>query len=196
MKTKFGLLTLLAFGLTTTAAWSQSNSDQSTTTTTQTTVHTKKKGRSPGGDVGSGSADIGKGAGKAAGNLAAGAGKGAVDLVTLHPIDAAGALGKGAGSAGKNVAVGTTKGTGKIIKGSGQRHQAHLLSASPLSALRLLYLDLHFAARSLERHTFPPAHDCRRCTITQYVHARSTHIHQRVYTEDQCDSFLRELKGG
>ncbi len=117
MKTKFGLFTFLAFGLATAPAWSQSNADRSTTTT-QKTVHTKKKGRSPGGDIGSGSADIGKGAGKAAGNLAAGTGRGALDLVTLHPIDAAASVGKGAGSAGKNLAVGTTKGTGKIIKGT------------------------------------------------------------------------------
>jgi hypothetical protein len=40
--------------------------------------------------------------------------------VTLHPVDAAGAVGKGGASAGKNVAVGTTKGTGKIVKGTGK----------------------------------------------------------------------------
>ncbi len=67
---KPGLITLLAFGLAIAPAWSQSPSDRSTITTQ--TVRTKKKGRSPGGDIGSGSADIGKGAGKAAGNLAAG----------------------------------------------------------------------------------------------------------------------------
>ena len=119
VKTKVGLFTLLLFGLTVSVpARSQSSSDQDTTS--QKTVQTKKKGRSAGGDVGSGSGDIGKGAAKGVGNLASGTGKGAVDLVTLHPIDAATSVGKGGVSAGKNVAVGTTKGTGKIIKGVGK----------------------------------------------------------------------------
>jgi hypothetical protein len=55
-----------------------------------------------------------------AGNLAAGTGKGAADLVTLHPVDAAASVGKGGVSAGKDVAVGTTKGTGKVVKGVGK----------------------------------------------------------------------------
>ena len=79
-----------------------------------------KKGRSAGGEMASGTGDIGKGAAKGAGNLAAGAGKGAVDLVTLHPIDAAALVGKGGASAGKNIAVGTVKGTGKIVTGVGK----------------------------------------------------------------------------
>jgi hypothetical protein len=78
------------------------------------------QGRSAGGDIGSGSGDIGKGAAKGAGNIAAGTGKGAVDLVTLHPINAAGAVGTGAAKGGKNIAVGTAKGTGKILKGTGR----------------------------------------------------------------------------
>ncbi len=78
------------------------------------------QGRSPGGDIGSGAGDIGKGAGKGVGDLAEGTGKGAVDLVTLHPLNAAGEVGKGGAKAGKNVVVGTAKGTGKIVKGAGR----------------------------------------------------------------------------
>jgi hypothetical protein len=80
----------------------------------------KEQGRSAGGDIGSGSGDIGKGAAKGAGNLAAGTGKGAADLVTLHPVGAAAEVGKGGASAGKNVAVGSAKGSGKIVKGTGK----------------------------------------------------------------------------
>jgi hypothetical protein len=43
-----------------------------------------------------------------------------VDLVTLHPINAATSVGKGAAVGGKDVAVGTVKGTGKIGKGIGK----------------------------------------------------------------------------
>jgi hypothetical protein len=78
-------------------------------------VHTSAKR-----DVGSGAADIGKGAAKGAGSAAKGTGKAAVDLVTIHPINAATDLGKGAVSTGKNVGVGTAKGTGKILKGTGK----------------------------------------------------------------------------
>ena len=83
-------------------------------------THPPKKSRSAGGEIASGSGDIGKGAAKGAGNLAVGAGKGAVDLATLHPIDAAASVGKGGVSAGRNVAVGTTKGTAKIVTGVGK----------------------------------------------------------------------------
>jgi len=76
--------------------------------------------RSPGGDVGSGAGDIGKGTAKGTGAAAKGVGKGAGDLVTLHPLDAAGNVGKGAVVAGKDVGVGAAKGTGKIAKGSGR----------------------------------------------------------------------------
>ena len=79
-----------------------------------------KHGRSAKGDIGSGSGDIGKGAGKGAGNLAKGTGKGAADIATLHPINGAAEIGKGGVSAGKNVGVGTAKGTGKIAKGTGK----------------------------------------------------------------------------
>jgi len=70
--------------------------------------------------IASGAGDIGKGAAKGVGNLAKGTGKGALDLVTLHPINAAASLGKGAGLAGKDVGVGTVKGTAKIGKGIGK----------------------------------------------------------------------------
>jgi len=107
-------LALLAFGV---SAYGQNQSTPAPNEAGQSTV--QKKGRSA-GDIGSGSGDIGKGAGKGAGNLAKGTGKGAADLATLHPVDAAGAVGKGGASAGKNVAVGTAKGTGKIVKGTGR----------------------------------------------------------------------------
>jgi hypothetical protein len=71
-------------------------------------------------DVGSGAADIGKGTLKGAGSVAKGTGKGAVDLVTLHPVTAAGSVGKGAVGAGKDITVGTAKGSGKIARGVGK----------------------------------------------------------------------------
>jgi hypothetical protein len=74
----------------------------------------------PAKEIGGGAGDIGKGAAKGAGNLAKGTGKGALDLVTLHPINAATSAGKGAAVAGKDVTVGTVKGTGKIGKGIGK----------------------------------------------------------------------------
>jgi hypothetical protein len=75
---------------------------------------------SAGADVGHGAGDIGKGAGGAAGNVAKGTGKGAVDLVTLHPVNAAGNVGKGVGVGAKDAGVGAAKGTGKILKGTGK----------------------------------------------------------------------------
>lgn len=104
-------------------AFGQSVSDQSanqSTTTDQKAAKKTKKGRSPGGDVGSGSGDIGKGAAKGAGSAAKGVGEGAADLATLHPINAATSVAKGAGTAGKDVTVGTTKGSAKIVKGIGR----------------------------------------------------------------------------
>jgi hypothetical protein len=82
----------------------------------------KQKGKqsSPGGDVGHGAGDVGKGTAKGAGAAAKGVGKGAGDLVTLHPLNAAGDVGKGAVGAGKDVGVGAAKGTGKIAKGTGR----------------------------------------------------------------------------
>jgi hypothetical protein len=83
----------------------------------------QKHSRGPGKEIGSGAGDIGKGAGKGVGNVAKGTGKGAVDLVTLHPVNAAASVGKGAAIGGKDVAVGTVKGTGKIGKGIGKAVQ-------------------------------------------------------------------------
>ena len=117
MKSNIGLIPTLLVGLLSTPpAQSQPNSDQNTTPS-QKSAPTKENGRSAGGDIGSGSGDVGKGAAKGAGNLAKGTGKGAADLVTLHPINAVGAVGKGGTAAGKNIGVGTVKGTGKIGKG-------------------------------------------------------------------------------
>jgi len=87
---------------------------------TQTPSTPQHQQGSPDGDVGKGAGDIGKGTAKGAGAAAKGVGKGAGDLVTLHPLDAAGNVGKGAAVAGKDVGVGAAKGTGKIAKGTGR----------------------------------------------------------------------------
>jgi len=89
--------------------------------------------------VGSGAGDVGKGTAKGAGAAAKGVGKGAGDLVTLHPIDAAGNVGKGAAVAGKDVGVGAAKGTGKIAKGTGRGigkvfHRHHEQPVTPAAA--------------------------------------------------------------
>jgi len=73
-----------------------------------------------GREIGSGAGAIGTGVAKGTGNLAKGTAKGAVDLVTLHPLQAGASIGKGAGVAGKDVTVGTVKGTGRIAKGVGK----------------------------------------------------------------------------
>lgn len=80
----------------------------------------QKHERGAGKEVGAGAGTVGVGAAKGAGDLAKGTGKGAVDLVTLHPINAAGSAGKGAATAGKDITVGTVKGTGKVGKGIGR----------------------------------------------------------------------------
>lgn len=87
---------------------------------TQAQTQTQPQPRSPGGDIGSGAGNIGKGTAKGAGAAGKGVGKGAGDLVTLHPVGAAENVGKGAGVAGKDVGVGAAKGTGKIAKGTGR----------------------------------------------------------------------------
>src|SRR5579863_6758992 len=81
------------------------------------TKEVKKKGAA--GEVGSGIATTAGGAAKGAGSAASGAGKGAVELATLHPINAGAAVGTGAAKAGKDVTVGSAKGVGKIGKGLG-----------------------------------------------------------------------------
>ncbi|MBV9405383.1 MAG: hypothetical protein JO211_08565, partial [Acidobacteriaceae bacterium] len=59
MKAKPVFLMLAAFSIfAILPASAQSNSDQTTTTTDQKTVHTKNKGRSAGGDIGSGAGDV------------------------------------------------------------------------------------------------------------------------------------------
>jgi hypothetical protein len=68
---------------------------------------------------------------------AKGVGKGAGDLVTLHPLDAAGNIGKGGAVAGKDVGVGAAKGTGKIAKGTGRGigklfHHHHETQTAPV----------------------------------------------------------------
>ena len=92
------------------SAWAQQSTDE----------NAPHKGPGATKDIGSGAGDVGKGAAKGAGDAAKGVGKGAADLVTLHPIDAAGAVGKGALSTGKDVTVGTAKGGGKIVRGVGK----------------------------------------------------------------------------
>ena len=83
-------------------------------------VSKKHPKRSPAGDIGSGAASVGAGVASGVGSAAAGTAKGAVDLATLHPVDAAGAVGEGAVKAGTSVAVGSAKGAGKISKGVGR----------------------------------------------------------------------------
>jgi hypothetical protein len=106
------------------------------TDTSKTSAGQQPHQGSPGGDVGRGAGDIGKGTAKGAGAAAKGVGKGAGDLVTLHPVDAAGNVGKGAAVAGKDVGVGAAKGTGKIAKGTGRGigklfHHHHETQAEP-----------------------------------------------------------------
>jgi hypothetical protein len=111
----------LAFGL---AAYGQNSSQTQAPAaqpqTTQSTPATPSKGRGAGGDIGSGSGDIGKGVGKGAGKAGEGVGKGTGDLVTGHPVGAVKNVGKGAGDAGKDIGVGAARGTGKIGKGTGK----------------------------------------------------------------------------
>ena len=115
---------LLAGGLMAYGQSQPQQQDQTGTPASQSTSQDKavpaQQGRSAGGEVGSGAGDVGKGAAKGVGNVAAGTGKGAVDLVTLHPINAAGAVGTGAAKGGTNIVKGTAKGTGKIAKGTGK----------------------------------------------------------------------------
>lgn len=112
---------LIAIGLVVAGqAWNQSaTTDQRDVHNTQK-VKKGKKNRSAGGDIASGSGNVAGGAAKGAGHAAEGVGKGAADLVTLHPIDAATDVGKGGVHGGKDVAVGTTKGVAKVSKGIGK----------------------------------------------------------------------------
>ncbi len=101
----------------------QSSTEQSAPATAQIKQKKLKKQKneaSPGRQIANGTGNIAGGAGKGAGDAAKGVGKGAANLVTLHPIDAAASVGKGGVSAGKDVAVGTAKGSGKVVKGIGR----------------------------------------------------------------------------
>jgi hypothetical protein len=123
MKTRLQVLPAVVLGLAVAAMAQNPAPPQPSQTPVQQTPQAqpvRPRGRSAGGEIGSGAGDVGKGAGKGAGDLAGGAGKGAADIVTLHPVNGAEALGKGVGSAGKNVGVGAAKGTGKTAKGIGK----------------------------------------------------------------------------
>jgi hypothetical protein len=115
----FIALLVLAFAICVRNAPGQ-NSQPQHTDTSQPSAEQQPHQSSPGGDVGRGAGDIGKGTAKGAGAAAKGVGKGAGNLVTLHPLDAAGNVGKGGAVAGKDVGVGAAKGTGKIAKGTGR----------------------------------------------------------------------------
>src|SRR5712691_7336468 len=93
------------------SAAGQSNDDRNSTADAK---HEQKGQPGAAREIGAGAGAVGIGAAKGAGDIAKGTGKGAVDLVTLHPIDAGASIGKGAASAGKDVTVGTVKGTGKF----------------------------------------------------------------------------------
>ncbi len=99
-------------------AWAQQGADQPPQSGDQKTEQHKHPGA--GKDIGSGAGDVGVGAAKGTGAAAKGVGKGAVDLATLHPVNAAASVGKGAAVAGKDVGVGSAKGAGKITRGIGK----------------------------------------------------------------------------
>jgi hypothetical protein len=120
MRIGMAVMLSIALSLTVTLPALPQNTTEDQHVRSDTKVKKDKKGRSAGGDVASGSGNIAGGAAKGAGHAAEGVGKGAADLVTLHPIDAATDVSKGGASAGKDAAVGTTKGTAKIIKGIGR----------------------------------------------------------------------------
>ncbi|HKD07331.1 MAG TPA: hypothetical protein VKB79_15620 [Bryobacteraceae bacterium] len=80
----------------------------------------KKKSKGAAAEIGGGVGSVGGGVAKGAGSAATGVGKGALDLATLHPIDAGVSVGTGAVKAGKDVTVGSVKGAGKIGKGVGK----------------------------------------------------------------------------
>lgn len=114
------LILSILFGFVVISPASSQNATNDQTVQTDTKVKKTEKRRSAGGEIASGSGNIGTGAAKGAGHAAEGVGRGAVDLATLHPVNAAGDIGKGGVAAGKDVAVGTGKGTAKIAKGIGK----------------------------------------------------------------------------
>jgi hypothetical protein len=84
----------ISFALALTA-WSQSNPE------TKPTGPSTEEKREPGAarEIGAGAEAIGTGAAKGVGAVPKGTAKGAVDLVTLHPIDAGVSVGKGVATA-------------------------------------------------------------------------------------------------
>lgn len=103
------------------SAWGQSSNGQTATTETKhKTVRNQKTEPSPGRQMANGGGNVAGGAARGAGSAAKGVGKGAADLVTLHPVDAATSVGKGAAGAGKDAGVGAVKGTAKVTKGVGR----------------------------------------------------------------------------
>jgi len=112
--------TLVIFSLLALASPSFGQSPQADTAVTPARkTKVKKPQKNAAAEIGSGVGTAAGGVAKGAGSAAAGVGKGAVDLVTLHPLDAGAAVGTGAAKAGKDVAVGSVKGVGKIGKGVG-----------------------------------------------------------------------------
>ena len=92
---------LIALVVLASAFRNQSVSAQTAPAPSQNQTPQQPHPRSPGGDVGSGAGDVGKGTAKGAGAAAEG-------------------VGKGAAVTGKDVGVGAAKGTGKIAKGTGR----------------------------------------------------------------------------
>jgi len=120
MRDVFRCCGLILFALMLALSVSGQSGQAENATTVQKRVEERKPEPGAGREIGSGAGTIGTGAAKGTGNLAKGTAKGAVDLVTLHPLDAGASVGKGAAAAGKDVTVGTVKGTGKIAKGVGK----------------------------------------------------------------------------
>jgi len=100
-------------------AFPQTSADHSSAQTSDASNKKRKRQKGSAAEVGSGVGTIAAGAGKGKGDAASGVAHGAVDLATLHPLDAGVAVGTGAVKTGKDVGVGTAKGAGKVGKGVG-----------------------------------------------------------------------------
>jgi len=114
-KIKSSALLVAAFAF---SVWGQSSTDQQNNAPDQKQEEKHEPGVAR--ETGAGAAAIGTGAAKGVGDAAKGTGKGAVDLVTLHPIDAGTSVGKGAVKGTKDLTVGAAKGTGKVARGVGR----------------------------------------------------------------------------
>jgi hypothetical protein len=110
----------LVFGAAAQSSQPDSRDQNAETPAKAEKAHKQKKNKSAAAEIGGGVGAVGGGAAKGAGSAATGVGKGALDLATLHPIDAGAAVGTGAVKAGKDVTVGSVKGAGKIGKGVGK----------------------------------------------------------------------------